>query len=260
MNRTDRATCWSVTINNPTQADEDYMSEAQAKPGWTVTGQLEVGAGGTEHYQLMVTTPQVRFSALKKAFPRSHIEVAREPKALAAYVVKDATRAGKLPDMDMYPSQSAFYNLVVKELDVNPKPATTVLDMDDKAFAKQVARVQAGQLPKPSNEALDQLDWAVKRLISQGYHVEHHGCNPQVRSAWKLYNTSMRERYQLELEKLSAKAIEDANRRCSEIQEREEGGGGSEGDSSGSESEAGESEDGESVEGTESSDSESDED
>ena len=85
-----RASVWSVTINNPTQTDEYNISEARQK-GWKVEGQLERGEQGTEHYQLILRTPQVRFSAVKQVFPRAHIEVARNVGALTAYVHKEDT-------------------------------------------------------------------------------------------------------------------------------------------------------------------------
>lgn len=94
--RQTRATCWSLTINNPTKSDEEWIQQARQK-GWQVEGQLEKGKEGTEHYQLMVKTPQVRFSAVKKQFPRAHIEIARNPAALAQYVAKEETREADLP-------------------------------------------------------------------------------------------------------------------------------------------------------------------
>ena len=109
--QSDRATCWSITINNPTGADEENMALSRQK-GWKVDGQLEVGKDGTPHYQLIVRTPQVRFSAVKKAFPRAHIEVARNPTALEQYVHKDDTKAGELnKQSEMYPSLSKFWDL-----------------------------------------------------------------------------------------------------------------------------------------------------
>lgn len=44
----DRHSKWSVTINNPTEADEDSIHRARQK-GWKVWGQKEVGEEGTEH-------------------------------------------------------------------------------------------------------------------------------------------------------------------------------------------------------------------
>jgi len=46
--RQTRATCWSLTINNPTKSDEEWIQQARQK-GWQVEGQKEVGAEGTEH-------------------------------------------------------------------------------------------------------------------------------------------------------------------------------------------------------------------
>lgn len=75
--------------------------EAARSKGWGVQGQIEVGAQGTEHYQLMVKTPQERFSALKKVFPTAHIEIARNPAALAEYVDKDETCKEKLKKIEV---------------------------------------------------------------------------------------------------------------------------------------------------------------
>lgn len=60
----------------------------------------------------MVKTPQVRFSAVKKLFPRGHIEIARNPAALATYVGKEETRVGQLPDkQELYPSQAKTFSM-----------------------------------------------------------------------------------------------------------------------------------------------------
>jgi len=209
---TERASCWSVTINNPSDMDDDDITMANATTGWKVTGQLEKGENGTEHYQLMVRTPQVRFSAVKKAFPRAHIEVARNPADLAKYVTKTDTRIGALPNSDWYPSQAAFYTLICDVVRNESKKATLPSDTE-------VLAMMQGK----SKDPLEQFDRAVKTLIAQGYHCEHHGCNPQVRSAWRLYRDSMLTRYDLELhQKIEAQAIKDASRGHPEDEEREE--------------------------------------
>ena len=61
---TERATCWSLTINNPTEQDLKVSLPA----GWSMTGQMERGEEGTEHYQGMLKTTQVRFTAVKNYF------------------------------------------------------------------------------------------------------------------------------------------------------------------------------------------------
>ena len=75
------------------------------------------GEGRNPHYQLMVKTPQVRFSAVRKMFPRAHVEAAREPSALKRYVGKVESRVGALPtSQEMYPSLSKFWDLIITEL------------------------------------------------------------------------------------------------------------------------------------------------
>jgi len=98
----ERATKWSVTINLKTvkkDTAESCISTARQK-GWNVFGQLEVGDEGTEHFQLAVATPQLRFSAIKKVFPTAHIEVAKDWTALLKYVHKEDTRKEKMIEMN----------------------------------------------------------------------------------------------------------------------------------------------------------------
>lgn len=86
-----RGSWWSVTINNPTEQDRQTIHGPA--PRWLrmIRGQEELGANGTLHYQLAVNTQQIRASQIKEWLPRAHIEVARNPNALANYVNKDNT-------------------------------------------------------------------------------------------------------------------------------------------------------------------------
>ena len=102
-----KATVWSITINNPTE--QEVRCEV---PGWKLEGQFEVGKEGTRHFQGMLKTPQVRFAAIKRVFPRAHIEVARNKEALANYVKKEETRVdvytpGAVPTIFQYQSDIA---------------------------------------------------------------------------------------------------------------------------------------------------------
>jgi len=102
MPPSERSTKWSVTINLKTvkkETAESCISHAR-QIGWTVLGQLEEGDEGTEHYQLAVATPQLRFSAIKKVFPTAHIEVCRDWPALIKYCNKTETRKEKLIEMN----------------------------------------------------------------------------------------------------------------------------------------------------------------
>jgi len=184
---TTRATMWSVTINNPNADDEESINLARQK-GWQVLGQLEVGENGTPHYQLAVKTPQVRFSALKKAFPRGHIEVAKSASALLRYVEKEATRAGDLPtQQDKYPSLSKYWDLVFSHLNGLGKDGLDYVDLEEGTVKFYDERRERLYRKSP----LVILDECTNALIRQGYHVEGIGCNPNTRSQWKICSDSI---------------------------------------------------------------------
>lgn len=170
-----RATCWSVTINNPTKSDDEQIALVRQKSGWKVYGQREKGAQGTEHYQLMITTPQVRFSALKKAFPRAHIEVARDRTALSKYVQKEDTKVADLPaNQDAYPSHSKLMAMFGEYFD---RYGTENGGIDD-------------------HEYLRVFRMMIKEKIREGYYVEQYAVNPQILSLIKTYgrDIAFRER------------------------------------------------------------------
>lgn len=168
----DRGTKWSVTINNPIKADEDNIGLAKSR-GWQVIGQLEEGEQGTKHYQLMVKTPQVRFSALKKAFPRAHIEIARNADALEQYVTKEDTRIGSLPENKSYLSLA---DLWLKFYD----------------YIELLSTIDQYKLESLSEDKwLELFDGCISALITRGYNVETMGVNPQIRGCVKKYGISI---------------------------------------------------------------------
>lgn len=170
---TDRGNCWSITINNPVASDEEAIATARQRSGWSIVGQLEQGEGGTPHYQLMLKTPQVRFSAVKKVFPRAHIEKARNASALTTYVQKEETRIGELIESNaMYPSlQTAFDMFEVwftaQELDPDEYVGGQWLHVFDKFCAVKIV---------------------------EGYVLETLAVNPQVRSAVKKFGLQIYQR------------------------------------------------------------------
>jgi len=189
---TQRASAWSVTINNPTEDDFENINLARQK-GWQIIGQLELGKnGGTRHYQLMAKTPQVRFSAVKKAFPRAHIEVARNVSALEAYVHKEDTRAGELPtEQEQYPSLVRYWELVTRFFD-NPNEFHCLDQMawsdENVRFLREVSEDMFRAKP------LALLDLATRSLIKRGYMVEGIATNPATRQAWKLFGREILHR------------------------------------------------------------------
>lgn len=161
-----RGSCWSVTINNPTQTDEYNIGEARQK-GWKVEGQLEKGEQGTQHYQLIVRTPQVRFSAVKRVFPRAHIEVARSVSALTAYVHKEDTRVAALKvDQSKYPSQLQIFSWYA-------------------LYFKSVKKDN----PRATN--LEIFDLMVGQKIRQGYYIGPECMNPQIRAFIKKFGSDL---------------------------------------------------------------------
>ena len=135
--------------------------------GWKVEGQLEKGEAGTPHYQLMLNTGQVRFSAVKKAFPRAHIEPARNAQALGAYVTKEDTRVGQLSvGQEKYPSKSRFWSLIYAKVST--------------AYGGPADEIDWAKVS--DKRKLDMLDDACYELITEGYYVESIAVNPQVRA------------------------------------------------------------------------------
>lgn len=86
-----RATAWSVTLFNGEE-------KTDLPEGWKLEGQMEACPDtGKQHYQGFLKTKQVRFSSVKKVFPKAHIEKARDEVALQKYVHKKATRVAPAP-------------------------------------------------------------------------------------------------------------------------------------------------------------------
>jgi len=193
MNSTQRSNHWSLTINNPTASDYEEMDRARQK-GWKVTGQIEKGEEGTPHLQLHLQTPQVRFSAVKKAFTRAHIEVARNAQALENYVTKDETRVGELPtSQEKYPSLSKFWQLVYLHIDAQNWVHWEL----DSWYQDAYADFGIPEYP-PSERKRDQLtteifEACVEHLIAKGYHVEHFFSPPNI-SVFKKFHFAILQR------------------------------------------------------------------
>lgn len=102
-----KASCWSITINNPTQEDYAEIEALKAQP-WCKSweGQLERGSEGTEHIQAMLRTERCRWGRVKTALTRAHVEAAKNQVALAQYVHKQETKLAELAT-----SASKFMNI-----------------------------------------------------------------------------------------------------------------------------------------------------
>jgi len=117
-----RGTHWSVTLNMKNISRErcEEQIEAARQANWGVQGQIEEGKEGTPHYQLLVKTPQVRATALKRVFPTAHIEKARNAKALELYVHKEEGRLEEIKTIErkfvQFPEiRKKFFQWVIEE-------------------------------------------------------------------------------------------------------------------------------------------------
>lgn len=149
-------------------------------PGWAITGQLERGEQGTIHYQAMLTTPQVRASAVKKVYPRAHIEVARNRTALANYVHKADTRVAEVPrNESRVPTIFQYQSFIADRWNKD--------DWADEV--KKRLHVYKGDIDELALKYVDRL---VAEDIENGRQgVEYIAINPMWRSSWKKFWSSI---------------------------------------------------------------------
>jgi len=190
----ERATKWSVTINLKNavsrETAEHWIATARQN-GWSVLGQIERGEEGTQHFQLAVATPQIRFSAIKKVFPGAHIEVAKDWTALLKYVYKKETREEKLVE-------NKFISFQI----VRDKFAEFILTT---THAEQ-------QFPLTDETKMTLWDGFICHSIEQGIECDLIGVNPQYRSCvmkyWSAYlTTALRRQTDRQTQEVSVPTI-----------------------------------------------------
>ena len=176
----DRGSCFSITINNPTEADTKCD-----QPGWSLDGQYEVGAEGTRHFQgILKTGKQVRFSAVKRVFPRAHIEVARNKKALEKYVKKDETRVGEFAGTAI-PNMFQFQDTI-----------SGVFDMDEinrRWMDEEISKLYKQDINEIALAYIDEL--VAQHVVQGGRGLEFIAINPMWRSSWKKFWRSIITRH-----------------------------------------------------------------
>lgn len=165
---------WSITINNP--IDTDLVC---SMPGWKLEGQYEEGKEGTRHFQGLLNTPPVRFGAVKRQFPRAHIEVARDIGALRNYVHKDDTRVAEFNPNNV-PSMFEFQNTI-----------SGLWDWDTfRLYVEQQNKtaLNSKEILTMDDHALNYLDTLVAECIEDGQiGLEFIAINPMWRSSWKRF-------------------------------------------------------------------------
>lgn len=186
MEGTKRATCWSITINNPEKADYDATKNIS---GWkdfvTFKGQNEVGENGTPHIQGMLITKSVKFSVVKKHFPRAHIEIAKSQGALEKYVTKEQTRVSTIASVKV----ASVGNLNRAVLEYFP---TNVwgpqFGLTEHGHREAYAQAIIDSCQSRETAGLEILDDLTRYLMRLGYYgIEYISANPSVRATWKKY-------------------------------------------------------------------------
>jgi len=154
-------------------------------PGWEVSGQEEqCPTTGKPHLQLMLKTPHIRWSAVKKVFPLAHIEPARNKKALAAYVHKEDTRVGEFKT-EYTPNIFQYQTLIAERWDEHEFSRRR----NDERYLKRYD-YDAGAI------ALGYVDDLCAKEIEEGATgLEFIGINPMWRSSWKRFYASIIKRH-----------------------------------------------------------------
>lgn len=92
-NTNKRSRSWFMTINNPSTADTEKFKNFQIVGLKKMSAQIEKGKEGTLHIQAYVEFKNARyFSALKKEFPRAHLEKPENNLKCYNYCKKEDTR------------------------------------------------------------------------------------------------------------------------------------------------------------------------
>lgn len=211
-----KATSWIITLNNPT-ADEliGWENVKQNHFVKEAVGQIEKGEEGTPHIQGYLRTDSVRFSQIKKLFPRAHIEVAKNAIATKQYCQKTDTRVEKLVTTELNTSiHQAVYEETINwwrhnKLSTEENGNFTARDeVKSREWAISVGLPQCGFLSESIREKI--YDTAISNMIISGVkHIEFIAVNNLTRSAFKKYfpaliireNGYVKERERLEKER-----------------------------------------------------------
>lgn len=175
---TDRGSCWSITIF------DDAYKNATLPAKWALSGQMEkCPTTGVEHFQGMLTTPQIRFSAAKRVFPKAHIELCKNKIALVKYVKKEDTRIQSIPDRSSdIPTLWDYSDCLATAYDQEDFLEYQKTCYDEEALVKTTL----------NDRILSYIDTLVCSDIERGMRgVEFIAINPMFRSAWKRFGKAM---------------------------------------------------------------------
>lgn len=186
-----KATCWSITINNPTKEDYDEIESLKAQP-WCKSweGQLERGSEGTEHIQAVLKTERCRWGRVKTALTRAHVEAARNSVALTQYVHKSETRVAELPTIaSRFMNIQQFYP-ILGEWVVDKIAEDFHMNADDVRREFLFSNTINGSIDryKKSYVAMDLVNACAAQLIASGtLGLEYIITNPATKTMFKSF-------------------------------------------------------------------------
>lgn len=187
-----KGSCWSITINNPSAADEQDIALLQTKKWFKKwEGQIEQGEKeSTPHIQGCLHTEYIRWAAVKKVLRRAHIEKARNQMALVDYVHKPNTRTAELQTVvRVGPAEveKHIYQRIIRILQSESRGNSVWSEryVCDVLIGSEVN----GDLQRAFRglDAMSIFDDVVSELIAEGAQLEMWASNPLVRSGIKKY-------------------------------------------------------------------------
>lgn len=133
---------WCLTINNYTE--EDCISELPKPLRYIVYGK-EVGENGTPHLQMYVYYKnQATFNAVKKRFPRAHIEV-KSPKSTHKQAIDYCKKDGSFVELGDPPAEQGdninLWEQIAKEIEEDKYPTFEALS---RAYPEYAIRYNRG--------------------------------------------------------------------------------------------------------------------
>lgn len=182
-------TCWSITINNPTETDRQAIS---TPPEWvgTIAGQEEIGKEGTLHYQGMIKAKYtIPLKRVKEYLPRAHIEKARNVKALEQYVKKSDTAVeGTYTESSggatkTYITPSRYPRLICETL-VNLLGESPIV-ISGEQYTIDTIRSNWAEC----NELIH--DRVAQYLVQEGWHIELLAIDKKMRQAWYIFGLAL---------------------------------------------------------------------
>jgi len=172
-----RSNGWFLTINNPTELNEELLKTDDAR---YVVYQIERGLNGTEHIQGLVYYKNPRVWP-KRRYPTAHIERVKNLQAAIKYCMKEDTRVRGPYEIGVKPEQGRRTDL--EELAIKVKagvPMKTIADEHPTEYGRYARGLKdlKSAIMKPRSRKNDQAViwlWGEAGAGKTSYVLDMHG-------------------------------------------------------------------------------------